>query len=82
MFGKPDLTILLTASPQTRMKRISDRDPNDPDLNKPTMKEYGYDKMIKFLDKYNFNYVIVDTETLSLSETIEKCKNLVKSRRI
>lgn len=79
MFGKPDLTILLTASPQTRMKRISDRDPNDPDLNKPTMKEYGYDKMIKFLDKYNFNYVIVDTETLSLSETIEKCKNLVKN---
>lgn len=78
LFGKPDLTILLTASSETRMKRISARNPKDPDLNKPTMKEYGYDKMIKFLDKYKFNYVIVDTETLSISETLEKCKNLLQ----
>ncbi len=77
MFGKPDLTILLTASPETRMKRIADRNPNNPDLNKPTMREYGYDKMIEFLDKYNFKYMILDTENLSLTETINKCKSFI-----
>lgn len=78
MFGKPDLTILLLAGPETRMKRIADRNPNDPDLQKPTMREYGYDKMINFLNKYKFNYIIIDTETLSIENTIEQCKEKIK----
>ena len=78
MFGKPDLTILLTASVETRRKRILDRNPSDPDLSKSTMWEYGYDKMINFLEKYNYNYAIVDTDNLSIEETLEKCKMLIK----
>jgi thymidylate kinase len=81
MFDKPDLTILLLASPATRMKRIADRNPNDPDLQKPTMREYGYDKMIDFLNRYKFDYIVIDTESLSIEETVEQCKKKIKEYR-
>lgn len=77
MFGKPDLTILLSASIETRRKRILERNANDPDLNKSNMWVYGYDKMIYFLEKYNYNYVIVDTDNLSTLETSNICKTLI-----
>lgn len=78
MFGKPDLTILLLASPAIRMKRIADRNQNDPDLQKPTMREYGYDKMIDFLNRYKFNYIVIDTENSSIENIIEHCKKKIK----
>ena len=77
LFGKPNLTILLYASPEIRMKRISKRNPNDPDLYKENMKVYGYDKLINFLEKYKYNYVIIDTEELSIQEVVEKCKEQI-----
>lgn len=76
-FGKPDLTIVLVASVETRMKRIFERNPNDADLLEDRKREYGYDKMIDFLERYNYNYVIVDTENLSPEETLEKCKEII-----
>lgn len=79
LFGKPDLTILLYASPETRMKRISDRNFNDPDLYKENMRANGYDKLTNFLDKYNYNYVRVNTENLSINEVIEKCKKIINN---
>lgn len=81
LFGKPDLTILLVASSDIRRKRIESRDCNDPDLNKDKIFEYGYDKMISFLDKYHYNYVIVDTDGMSSLEMIEKCKSLIEQYR-
>ncbi len=79
LFGKPDLTILLEASTETRMKRIKDRNINDPDLNKPTMKEYGYDKLKDFLDKYDYNYKIINTDNLSIEEVIDKAKQIINN---
>ena len=81
MFGRPDLTILLQATPATRRRRIEERNPNDPDLQKQTMREYGYDKMIEFLDKYKYNYVVIDTDELSEEETLEECKKKIKEYR-
>lgn len=77
-FGKPDLTILLYASPDIRMKRISKRNPNDPDLFKENMKVYGYDKLISFLQTYQYPYVIVDTEKKSIQEVIEECMKVIR----
>lgn len=77
IFGKPDLTIVLVASPETRMKRIIERNPNDPDLLDERIGKYGYDKMIQFLKRYNYNYVIVDTENLSREQVLEKCKKII-----
>lgn len=77
LFGRPDLTILLYASPEVRMKRILNRNPNDPDLEKQNMKEYGYDKLTNFLKKYNYPYVLVNTEEKLIEEVIEECKNII-----
>lgn len=78
LFGKPELTILLYASPEVRMKRIQNRNPNDPDLHKENMKNYGYDKLTDFLEKYKYNYVLVNTEEKLIDEVIEKCKNIIE----
>lgn len=76
-FGKPDLTIVLRASAETRIKRIIERDPNDPDLLDKRKWVYGYDKIIDFLERYNYNYAIINTENLSKEETLEKCKEII-----
>lgn len=69
--GTPDLTILLYATPKTRMERLAKRDKNDPDLSDPEKKDDGYDKMLGFLQKFNLPYLIIDTEQLSLDEVKE-----------
>ena len=66
--GTPDLTILLYATPKTRMERIAKRDKNDPDLDDPEKKDDGYNKMISFLEKYNLPYLVIDTENITLDE--------------
>lgn len=77
LFGKPDLTIILYATPNTRMKRIENRDANDPDLFKKEIKEDGYDKLVGFLEKYQYNYIWINTEELAIKEVIEKCENTI-----
>ena len=64
----PDLTILLYATSETRYKRLYKRNPHDIDLLDPTVFEDGTDKMVKFLEKYNMKYVIVDTNNMSIDE--------------
>lgn len=77
MFGKPDLTIILYASPEVRMKRITNRNPNDPDLKNQNMMKNGYDKLLQFVKKYDYNYVVVDTDNLSIEEVIDNCNNII-----
>lgn len=69
--GVPDLTILLYATPKTRLQRMKKRDENDPDLDDPDKQDDGYNKMIYFLEKFKFPYVVIDTENKSLSEVKE-----------
>ncbi len=76
-FGKPDLTILLLASPQTRRKRIRSRNPNDPDLKKRRMFKEDYSIILDFLEKYGYNYVPVDTEQLSIEDMVLQCKRII-----
>ena len=66
--GNPDLTILLYATPKTRMERLRKRNKYDPDLNDPEKKNDGYNKMIYFLEKYNLPYIVIDTENKTLDE--------------
>ena len=69
--GTPDLTILLYATPKTRMERLAKRDKNDPDLSDPEKRDDGYAKMLGFLQKFNLPYLVINTEQLSLDEVKE-----------
>ena len=66
--GTPDLTILLYATPKTRMERLRKRDKNDPDLDDPEKKDDGFKKMIYFLESFNLPYIVIDTENTKLEE--------------
>ena len=87
--GGTDLTIILYATPKTRMERLRKRDKNDPDLNDPDKMDDGYNKMIYFVDKFNLPYIVINTEDKTLEEVKQivdneilkikpKVKNLVK----
>lgn len=77
LLGRTDLTIILYAGVEERMRRISLRDPNDWDLKDPEKKVFGYDKMIDFAKKYNLPFVIINTEKYDLNTTINICKSII-----
>lgn len=88
--GKPDLTVLLKASVSTRMNRIYTRNHQDKDLSNYAMYDDGYDKMEKFLQNFDFNYIVIDTEYLSPEEEADivmqnielmNSKKLLKERK-
>lgn len=78
LFGKPDLTIILYASPEVRMKRIANRNPEDPDLRNQNIMENGYNKLLEFVKKYEYNYVVIDTDNLSIDEVTNNCVKTIK----
>ena len=79
--GTPDLTILLYATPKTRMARLAKRDKNDPDLYDPEKQDDGYDKMIRFLQKYNLPYLVINTENITLDEVKTIVDNEIKKMK-
>ena len=75
--GVPDLTIILYATPKTRMERLRKRDKNDPDLNDPDKMDDGYNKMIYFVEKFNLPYIVIDTENKTLDDVKQIVDNEV-----
>lgn len=80
--GLPDLTILLKASTETRIKRMRARDNQDGDLFNPSMYDEGYNKMIDYLQQNNFDFVVVDTENKELNEVIDEVFSIIYSRKV
>lgn len=76
--GLPDLTIVLRASVETRIERIYKRDKADLDLSNSAMYDYGYDKIISFLEENSMSYVIIDTENKTISDVIDESISCVK----
>ncbi len=76
----PDLTIVLYASVETRMKRIRDRDSKDFDLVDPEKKVDGYDKMLAFLNEFEIPYVLINTENKSIEEVFEEVDKVVSAK--
>lgn len=77
LIGVPDITILLYASPQTRFKRLYDRDPNDYDLTDTEKHVWGYDKMIKFVRDFSIPYIVVDTEGKDINQVFQEVDTIV-----
>lgn len=80
--GCPDMTILLHASPSTRMKRLQMRDPEDPDLYDDDKKDDGFKKMLYFVEKFGLPYTLIDTENCSLEEVKEQVATMIKSLKV
>ena len=83
LIGVPDISIILYASPEVRLKRIYDRDNNDKDLSDMNIRKDEYKKMIKFAPKFNVPYFIIDTEEKSISEIVSEIEKEIniKNRR-
>ena len=88
--GEPDLTVLLKASVSTRMNRIHHRNCQDKDLSNCAMYDDGYDKMEQFLQNSDFDYIVIDTDYLSLEEIadiviknieLNRQKKMIKERK-
>lgn len=76
--GKPDLTIVLYAGVEERMKRIRKRSSTDRDLEDDEKKVLGYDKMISFAKLERLPYLVINTEMYGLDKTIRICECLIK----
>jgi len=66
--GKPDLTILLTASNEVRTDRIKKRDGNDADLQNNTIMRADNGKLLDYLEKYKLTHIVIDTDNLTEKE--------------
>ena len=63
--GKPRLTVVLYAKPETIQGRLSGRDDKDPDLKKIQKSEEIYHKMRTFCEEHDFNTLWIHTDHLS-----------------
>ena len=76
----PDLTLVLYASPETRMKRIYSRDSHDYDLSDSEKKVNGYDRIFSFLNEFEIPYVLIDTEGKSVDEVFSEVDKEVSKK--
>ncbi len=72
LIGKPDFTFLLWTSVEEATKRIKTRNPNDPDLKKAQLYPTAKKKMESFLQRYEMDYVVIDTTALTAKEVVIK----------
>ena len=75
--GTPDLTIFLYATPKERYRRLKKRNPNDVDLKDDTIFEDGTPEHIDFLRRFNFNYVMIDTNGKTIQEVCREVDHCI-----
>ena len=72
LVGKPDFTFLLYASATEGVRRIKNRDRNDPDIRKAKLYPKARKKMESFLKRYKMDYIAIDTTQLNARQVIHK----------
>ena len=84
LIGVPDISIILYASPETRLKRIADRvkgDKDDKDLHDEAIKRDEYSRMIKFAQKFEMPYLVIDTEEKSIEAIIQEIEEKIDFKK-
>ncbi|MHA2143118.1 MAG: hypothetical protein ACXADD_16675 [Candidatus Thorarchaeota archaeon] len=71
LIGKPDFTFLLYASVREGKRRLKNRDPRDPDISKVQLYPESREKMESFLQRYEMDYVSIDTTNMDPEEVAE-----------
>ena len=64
-YGFPELTILLYASVEERIRRITARNSLDKDLMKTRIYKDGYNKYFEAICRYNIPYIAINTEKMN-----------------
>lgn len=75
--GKPKITIILYANPDTILSRLKSRDIYDSDISKVEKSEKAYERMIYFCETKKFNYIVVDTSNKTLTEVVDEILNKI-----
>lgn len=74
----PEMTFLLYASPEIRVKRIVKRNPLDKDADNVNLHPEAYDKMEKFLKNRNMKFMKIDTSYTTSEEVSDLIVNYIK----
>lgn len=69
--GKPKLTVILYATPESILARLKKRDIHDPDIEKVSKSEKAYEKMIYFCETKRLEYMVIDTSNKTPKETVD-----------
>lgn len=80
LVGKPDFTFLLCASAREGARRIRNRNPNDPDIGKAKLYPAAREKMESFLQRYEMDYIAIDTTNLNAEEVAGKMMDSLPTR--
>lgn len=74
----PDLTIILYADVETRIRRIADRNVNDEDLQANYVLKDGYSKMLEYAEYLKMPYIMIDTTNLTVKEVFQICSDILE----
>lgn len=80
LIGKPDFTILLYATPEEGARRITTRDPKDPDVRKTKLYAEAKNKMEDFLLKNDMEYLLIDTTSITADEVVQSILDSLPAR--
>ena len=69
--GKPKLTVILYATPESILARLKKRDINDSDIAKVSKSEKAYERMIYFCETKKLEYIVIDTSNKTPEETVD-----------
>lgn len=69
--GKPKLTVILYATPESILSRLKKRDIHDPDIEKVSKSEKAYERMIYFCETKRLEYIVIDTSNKTPKETVD-----------
>lgn len=75
--GKPDITLLLKGSVETRLYRLNQRDPKGWDLKDKEKHVLGHDKMEDFLIRFEIPYIALDTDKMDSQQVLETAKRKI-----
>ena len=70
--GKPKLTVILYATPESILSRLKNRDINDSDISKVSLSEKAYERMIYFCETKKLEYLVIDTSNKTPNEVVDE----------
>ena len=78
--GAPEFTFVLYVSADERRRRITSRNPNDPDLVRNVFDDLCYEKMEHFLISHRMNYYFIESDSEGLDEVVQEIVGIIKSK--